>query len=999
MVRRVMCFVAGVVALLALSGGLLVAVSAFGAALPQQNRTANSCDPPLKSYCLWLDPFSSQPVFGRKADVSIVENEQGLFQATAKLVLLASDPVVAKVRSGAAIKDPGTFVSNVVGYVSVSRSAMLWTPPALESSGTTGSVTITTSGAENGTARGPRNVQLVLLGPGTVELKTRSLIVAGLTGSDLPVTSQTATSVKATSAGGGRIEVDLEPADPSAVTAAPERWVPYYLDSLWVPLLGAFSWTVVFLAGRFGRLGRLGADPSWQRAQWAIGAVLLAHLLLGAASAALPFDLLFSFAPISEAISEAGLWRPMGYAQGYGALVLLVSIVVCGALPWSTRAPSHPVRRSLLVVVCLGATLGGMEFLLTHAVAPGGAGAWRPAALGVVLMALAVFVLLGFLITWVLGALRRALLPRSGSPRWGQAVAGVLALAGGLAGVVALVADGWSGNPAELAGSWPALVVILVVLGFCPVMVATPLRELRDWPLSRWSPWESIACLAGTAALALRTMLAEPGAAPAELRGTVLGALVVLLIYAAVVLSRRWRGRGYRIVQLAALLPVLPVLVALVGEDARLGAGLNWLVLLVTGALAGLAVTRLAHTAITGTSLGGRACALLAVPAVLVAVPWGRLSVDEVSFWGAYTYLVRVDWLLGLVLVAVAVRALRNLGSAPLDAAALRDHRVLGLLAWFLALSDGYMLVGAPLPLVLGTSALGAWVLMPADQVHRAAHILAQLPAVRNRAVTWALRAGAARRVLPSLSKSVRDRTASTDLAFDDGQRMIEQLEAQAVDVPARIKGAVTVSTYQRAFGALDSQVPWRRAVWGLATGTVIGLPWVVLGLVGADRLALSDDPYPVLVAITSIAPLVLTWSAYGLLFGYFYPLLRGASGLAKSRWLFFAAILPGLVGAIVNGTGGDWRGLLLNAAQLFAFTMTLGMLADRRVLAAHGHRTARLVDVHNLWSLSAWASSVTVAVATGVVTILLAGLQPFVMGIIHPATAPTPPAAVEGPR
>jgi hypothetical protein len=77
---------------------------------------------------------------------------------------------------------------------------------------------------------------------------------------------------------------------------------------------------------------------------------------------------------------------------------------------------------------------------------------------------------------------------------------------------------------------------------------------------------------------------------------------------------------------------------------------------------------------------------------------------------------------------------------------------------------------------------------------------------------------------------------------------------------------------------------------------------------------------------------------------------------------------------------------------------MTLGILADRGVLAEYGYRPARLVDVHNLWSVTAWASSITVAVGAGIATIILVGLQPFVIGAFTPSPTPTPPAAVSGP-
>jgi hypothetical protein len=71
-----------------------------------------------------------------------------------------------------------------------------------------------------------------------------------------------------------------------------------------------------------------------------------------------------------------------------------------------------------------------------------------------------------------------------------------------------------------------------------------------------------------------------------------------------------------------------------------------------------------------------------------------------------------------------------------------------------------------------------------------------------------------------------------------------------------------------------------------------------------------------------------------------------------------------------------------------------MGLLTDLAVLRKNGFTASRLVDLHSLWTVSAWASSVAVAMGTGIATIILAGLQPFVIGVITPSPASPPPAA-----
>jgi hypothetical protein len=171
--------------------------------------------------------------------------------------------------------------------------------------------------------------------------------------------------------------------------------------------------------------------------------------------------------------------------------------------------------------------------------------------------------------------------------------------------------------------------------------------------------------------------------------------------------------------------------------------------------------------------------------------------------------------------------------------------------------------------------------------------------------------------------------------------------------------------------------------------------------LVGIS-VSTGQEPYPELSLAAAVAPLILRWAGYGLLYGYFFPLLRGTTGLGKAVWLFVIAAAAEVCATLTSAhaTVKQWDKTGLLVIQLFAFAMTLGILADRAVLHKHNFPTARLVDLHNLWTVSAWASAVGVAVATGIATVIVVGLQPFVIGVITPSspTPPSQPAAVSPP-
>jgi hypothetical protein len=96
----------------------------------------------------------------------------------------------------------------------------------------------------------------------------------------------------------------------------------------------------------------------------------------------------------------------------------------------------------------------------------------------------------------------------------------------------------------------------------------------------------------------------------------------------------------------------------------------------------------------------------------------------------------------------------------------------------------------------------------------------------------------------------------------------------------------------------------------------------------------------------------VLRWPAYGLLFGYFLRAATRRHWVGQEHVVLHCGNLPALLGATLSGDT-SWNSTLLLAAQLFAYAMTMGVLADRSVLAGHGYRPARLVDMHNLWSAS----------------------------------------------
>ena len=200
-----------------------------------------------------------------------------------------------------------------------------------------------------------------------------------------------------------------------------------------------------------------------------------------------------------------------------------------------------------------------------------------------------------------------------------------------------------------------------------------------------------------------------------------------------------------------------------------------------------------------------------------------------VGWWDLLSYALGLDGILILILVAAGVAALRRLGLRPVTTQGeVREHRAIGVTAWFVVLSGSYTLAASYSvadAVAVAAAAVGAWLLMPDDQAHKAPYVLSQPPELRAKAISQTLRAGAARRVLPQLSKAMRDKVADGSLPFESAQGKLDRLESRTIE-PYQEFGAndcvIRISAQERGFGMLTSRSPWRRAKWGVVTGTVI---------------------------------------------------------------------------------------------------------------------------------------------------------------------------------
>jgi hypothetical protein len=1018
------------------------------ALLDTQNLTAASCQ--------WGTVMAQSAP--RSMQIRIDVPKTGSFQAIATIATVPSDPLVAKIQHGDA-RDANSFFEGTFGSVADENYASFWSPPTvtIDPSGATATISVSGRSSQSDI---PSQFNLRLWAdrmPGSVEVQVHDRIIGGFSGAGTVVSeSGQALVVKNPTS---ELRIMVEPGDPQQFGNPPgpkgSHWVSRAASATWRLVSGftglavpAAAWIGLFLASRMGAFGGVGKRPAWRRMERVLGTVVVVDLTAAACSRLVDIEgaLTDSFnggtwqLQLGMHMTSTGLWSPIGYPTVSGGVVLLAALAIAAAA-WNPHRPDLSLKLRRLVpvaVTALAVVLGmlacetllvllavsGWRGVVETVVSPGGIDNKHIDFTETAVVIPASFLVLLFVLflagAWIVGdgsssrsamvlARTRTVVNRSA---FGAAAAAIgLSLAGFLAfrhsplGVEPFLL--WAGGSI----AWLFALMVLLV----PLLMVLRVRR----PLSGIALLVSVAA-AGLVPIGLIGDLVTRSVGDGDEAHVSGGAVFVICLLAAVtfvtlamtVLRPGLSGR--RMLSYVWVVPFIVVLGAaatLTSDSGYLPTGLRWGVPIIAGASLGIALTRLGLLAVgpLGASSGrlprGWAVAFVAV---VVAVPWGDVGHGVmVSWWELLTYVNRLDALLPLLLVAGSVVTLRRLGwLSTRDELALAGQRRLGIGMWIVVLAASYTF-GATADwsttATLAAAAVAAWILMPREQVGRAAVILGQTEQEAAAALRRVLEVGMARRVLPSLAKAMRDKVASGDLDFAQAQAKVAALEQHTGGTARNAAGGgpgmtiAAITDPELAFGALISPRPWLRARWGVSYAAVAGAPWVVLGLAGASVPFDSPESYPELAFVSAVAPLVLRWMGYGLLFGYFFPLLRGKTGLNKGLSFFGAALAPSVLSALASPAtlDRDWHSAALLGVQLLIFSLIMGLLADLAVLRHNGLTTDRLVDLHSLWTVSAWASSVVVAVGTGVATVIIAGLQPFVIGVITPSQPSTPPAAV----
>lgn len=369
----------------------------------------------------------------------------------------------------------------------------------------------------------------------------------------------------------------------------------------------------------------------------------------------------------------------------------------------------------------------------------------------------------------------------------------------------------------------------------------------------------------------------------------------------------------------------------------------------------------------------------LCLAGVAFLLAWPSEHFGRIAIW---YHVSTVTWAIGrlgiILLLFILIRILRDLAvgadSLTLSPPALATGEALALSFFFLP-SRGWLFLLVLFP--LGYLFLRRWIFKPRTQ-----GILAQEGADKLRvAVRDKIRLKDAERSLRVLRKEMLGKLGKGEINFAAFTEKVSELE-RVVDENGSVPGAERADDSREALASGPRISPWERAKTGASYGFLFSIPWAMLFIRNFVNGDMPRD-YASLISIVSSAALTLSqWPLFGLFFGYFYPHIRGSDGIRKGLSFFVFIFVPyATATAIVNPTAsGAWSAFVVWSLQLFIQSMLLGLIAgDYETLRRAGLGWRHLIDVHNLGALTAWGSSVLVAIGAAVTTLLTSNAVGFI--------------------
>ncbi len=183
-------------------------------------------------------------------------------------------------------------------------------------------------------------------------------------------------------------------------------------------------------------------------------------------------------------------------------------------------------------------------------------------------------------------------------------------------------------------------------------------------------------------------------------------------------------------------------------------------------------------------------------------------------------------------------------------------------------------------------------------------------------------------------------------------------------EIETKVDNKFSAKDVALAFGPFESA--WKNGVHGAKWSFFLALPWIGLFLVDSFVGKIPEQGYPLYTFVISALIVVLKWTAYGFIFGYLYPYLRGANGMIKGLVLWIVSVAPFLpLMALTNISTTDWQASLFWVLQVFIQCMSLGLFAfEYPILRQDRYDWQMLFEVHGIASVGVSISSIIAAMS-----------------------------------
>ncbi|WP_431934170.1 hypothetical protein [Nonomuraea jabiensis] len=238
------------------------------------------------------------------------------------------------------------------------------------------------------------------------------------------------------------------------------------------------------------------------------------------------------------------------------------------------------------------------------------------------------------------------------------------------------------------------------------------------------------------------------------------------------------------------------------------------------------------------------------------------------------------------------------------------------------------------------------------------------------------------RRLVRDLIRRRSARLALTDLlrqrqAGDDFEERRAALERAGDEQSGPVDSDLALAT-------LAGRSPWSNALAAFGVGAVLSLPFSAVRIVESVR---SGQTEPYQLGIAGLA--VLSLPVLCMVFGYFYPRIRGAGPIAKSLTFLLAALLielpvyvqplvaaatqnPNLADTPLPTPGEAFIGVLVAMGNITVVSIGLGLWWEWRLMSLAGEPWVRVRNVRTLRALAAPLAAVSIAIATTAATALV---------------------------